>query len=267
MPLSKLVRALAACAALALPLAAQTTAEHHDAPLDPKLPTLFLVGDSTAHNHADLGWGDHLAHLFDTSRINIANRALADSSARSYIDEGHWAQVLAEMKPGDFLLLQLGHNDSGELAGDRPFGDLKGIGPETQDVPQTAGPFAGKVETVHTYGWYMRKMIDEAKARDVTPMLLTLTPRNIWVHGRMERDIGYTDLIRQIAAQERIRVIDMNAISANSFESMGEKETATFFPLDPTHTNTLGAEINANAAARAIAVARAPLAEYLAGHD
>ena len=72
----------------------------HNAPLNPTLPTVFIVGDSTARNSADLGWGDHFAQFFDTSRINVANRAIAGRSARSYIDEGHWATTLAEMKSG-----------------------------------------------------------------------------------------------------------------------------------------------------------------------
>src|ERR1019366_207132 len=75
-----------------------------DAPLNPKLPTLFIVGDSTARNGADLGWGDHLAHYFDTTKINIANRARAGRSSRTYIDEGLWQKTLAEIKPGDYVL-------------------------------------------------------------------------------------------------------------------------------------------------------------------
>ena len=77
----------------------------HSAPLNPALPTVFIVGDSTARNSADLGWGDHFAQFFDTSRINVANRAIAGRSARSYIDEGHWTSVLAEMKSGEGTLI------------------------------------------------------------------------------------------------------------------------------------------------------------------
>ena len=57
-----------------------------DPPLNPKLPTVFIVGDSTARNGADLGWGDHLANYFDTTKINVANRSRAGRSARSYMD-------------------------------------------------------------------------------------------------------------------------------------------------------------------------------------
>jgi len=87
-----------------LPTPAQTSAAPV-VPLNPALPTAFIVGDSTAHNQADLGWGDHLAHYFDTTRINVANRAIAGRSSRSFIREGAWDKVLAEMKPGDYMLL------------------------------------------------------------------------------------------------------------------------------------------------------------------
>src|ERR1700677_1597013 len=69
-----------------------------DAPLNPKLPTLFIVGDSTARNGADLGCGDHFAALFDTMKINIANRAVAGRSSRTYYNEGRWDAVAAQLK-------------------------------------------------------------------------------------------------------------------------------------------------------------------------
>src|SRR5258707_98277 len=84
-----------------------------DNPPNPTLPTLFIVGDSTARNGADLGWGDHFTPLFDTTKINIANRAMAGRSSRSYYNEGRWDKVLDEMKPGDYVLIQMGHNDGG----------------------------------------------------------------------------------------------------------------------------------------------------------
>jgi rhamnogalacturonan acetylesterase len=234
-----------------------------DAPLNPKLPTVFIVGDSTARNGANLGWGDHFAPLFDTSRINVANRAVAGRSSRTYINEGRWIKVLSEMKPGDFLLLQMGHNDGGDLGGAKPRGTLKGIGDETKDVPQTTGPLAGQVETVHTYGWYMRKMIDEAKAKGVQPMILTLTIRNIWKDGHVERDMGYTTFIHQIAAQEHIPVIDMATLEADRLEALGQEKTALLFPIDHTHTSPEGAEKNAQSVADALRASHVSLAGYL----
>ncbi len=246
-----------------------------DQALNPRLPTVFVVGDSTARNNTDLGWGDHFAPLFDTSRINVANRAIAGRSARTYITEGHWAKVLDEIKPGDFVLFQLGHNDGGDLGGPKPRGDLKGIGDETQQVPQTAGPFAGQVETVRTYGWYLRKMIDETRAKGASPILLTLTVRNIWKpcpDGKLnssggpsciERDLGYTSALTQLASEEHVPLLDMSDIAADRFEALGPAKTALLFPKDHTHTSPEGAELNASAVAEALRQAHSPLAAYL----
>lgn len=233
-------------------------------PLNPALPTVFIVGDSTARNQADLGWGDHFAHYFDTTRINVANRAHAGRSSRTFINEGSWDRVLAEMKPGDFVLLQMGHNDGGDLGGAKPRGSIKGLGDETKDVTLPDG----QTETVHTYGWYMRKYIADTRAKQATPILLSLTIRNIWKDGpdgkpHIERDMGYDAQLRQLAADEHVAFIDMATIEADRLEALGPQKTALLFPKDHTHTSAEGAELNAQSVAIALRNAHSPLAAYL----
>ena len=234
-----------------------------DPPLNPALPTVFIVGDSTARNSADLGWGDHFAPFFDTNRINVANRARAGRSSRTYLNEGLWTAVLAQMKPGDYVLLQMGHNDSGDLDGAKPRGSLKGIGEETKDLPQTTGPLAGKTETIHTYGWYDRKYIAEARAKGAHPILLTTTIRNIWKDGQIERDMGYDPYIQQIGAAEHVPVADMATLEADQLQALGQEKTAALFPKDHTHTSAAGAELVAGDVASALRQMHSPLAAYL----
>ena len=234
--------------------------ESQQAPLNPALPTLFIVGDSTARNGVDLGWGDHMAHFYNTeSCINIANRAHAGRSSRTFINEGSWDKVLAEMKPGDFVLLQMGHNDGGDLGGAKPRGTLHGIGNETQDVTLEDGSH----EIVHTYGWYMRKYIANTRAKGATPILLTLTVRNIWKDSHIERDMGYGSALRELAAQEHVALIDMGAVAADSFEKLGQEKTAAYFPQDHAHTSAEGAELNAQAVVAALRSAHSPAAACL----
>jgi lysophospholipase L1-like esterase len=233
-------------------------------PLNPALPTIFIVGDSTAKNQADLGWGDHFAHYFDTARINVANRAIAGRSSRSFIREGAWDRVLAEMKPGDYVLLQMGHNDGGDVNDPKARASLKGLGAETQDVTLRNG----QVETVHTYGWYMRKYIADTRARQTTPYLLSLTIRNIWTPGsdgkpHIERDMGYDAELRQLAKEEHVAYIDMGTVEADHLEEIGPAKTALLFPIDHTHTSAEGAEMNAKCVVQALRQAQSPLAEYL----
>ena len=81
-----------------------------------KTTTIFIIGDSTAANKdiskgkLERGWGMVLQSYFDDN-IRIDNRALNGRSSRSFINEGHWDKVLQSMKPGDYVIIQFGHND------------------------------------------------------------------------------------------------------------------------------------------------------------
>ena len=233
-------------------------------PLNPALPTVFIVGDSTARNQANLGWGDHFAHFFDTTRINVANRAIAGRSSRTYIEEGAWNNVLNQMKPGDYVLIQMGHNDGGALGGPKARGSLKGLGDETQDVTLPSG----RVDTVRTYGWYIRKYIADTRAHGATPILLTLTIRNIWTKSadgkpQIEHDMGYDAELEQLAREEHVPLVDLARVEAGRLEAMGPEKTAQLFPIDHTHTSAVGAELVASCVARALREAHSPLVAYL----
>jgi rhamnogalacturonan acetylesterase len=258
------------------PDAPPQTSVAQNAPLNPALPTLFIVGDSTARNQADLGWGDHFAHYFDATKINIANRAMAGRSSRSYYNEGRWANVLAEMKSGDFVLIQMGHNDGGSSdpsTDTKARSSVKGIGDETVEYhlpkPFTTGPLAGQTtETIHTYGWYIRKYIADTRAKKATPILLTITIRNIWVNDadgnlKIERDMGFREYETQIAESEQVPIVDMATVEADRLDALGPEKTALLFPIDHTHTSAEGAEANAESVAIALRNANSPLAAYL----
>jgi lysophospholipase L1-like esterase len=260
------------------PVTPQQVTVAKDAPINPSLPTLFIVGDSTARNQADLGWGDHVAALFDTTKVNIANRAVAGRSSRSYYNEGLWEKVLHEMKPGDYVLIQMGHNDGGSgpeaVAKDTKYrNSIKGLGDETIDIqlpkPFTTGPLAGQTtETIHTYGWYLRKYIADTRARKATPILLTVTIRNIWTPGpdgkpHIERDMGFRDFEYQVGASEHVPVVDMATVAADGWEALGPQKTATYFPIDHTHTSPAGADLNARSVVTALRNAKSPLVQYL----
>ena len=267
---------LAASAFPQTPDAPPQTAAAQNAPLNPNLPTLFIVGDSTARNQTDLGWGDHFAHYFDTTKINIANRAKAGRSSRSYYNEGLWENVLKEMKAGDYVLIQMGHNDGGTSTPEtdtKARASINGLGDETVQYPLpkpfTTGPLAGKTtETIHTYGWYIRKYITDTRAKKATPILLTVTIRNIWANDadgnlHIERDMGFRDYEYKLGTSEGVPVIDMATVEADRLEALGPEKTALLFPIDHTHTSTEGAECNAESVVIALRNAHSPLVSYL----
>ena len=254
----------------ALPVPDQSNVRH-DAPLDPNLPTIFIVGDSTARNGADLGWGDHFAHYFDATKVNVANRAIAGRSSRSYRDEGHWDSTLAEMKSGDYVLLQWGQNDGGDLGGPgsrNARGDLKGDGDATQDVMQAVGPKAGQVETIHTYGWYNRKYVADTLATGATPMFLSMTIHNTWKPDatgtpHVALDMRFGPVMWKIAQEDHLAFIDMAPVEATRMESVGKDKASLWFPIDYVHTSSEGAELNAQSVVIALEIAKSPLLKYL----
>lgn len=209
------------------------------------LPTLFLIGDSTVNNsgHGLQGWGTPIAYFFDTNKIRVENHAIGGRSSRSFLTEGRWDKVLTELKPGDFVLMQLGHNDSGSPTEGRARASLKGIGDETRVVTNATGA----AETVHTYGWYMRKYVTDTRAKGATPIMVTLIPRNDWRDGKIPRsDDSYAGWAKQVAAQEKIQVVDLNDIAARHYEQLGaDKMRADIFINEHTHTSIEGARLNA----------------------
>ena len=146
-------------------------------------PTLFLIGDSTVRNGSgtgannQLGWGEPLVAYFDSARIQVLNRARGGRSSRTFLTEGLWDQVLDALKPGDFVIMQFGHNDGGPLDDNqRARGSLRGTGDETREIDN---PITKKHEVVHTFGWYLRKYIADAKEKGATPIVCSLVPRTM----------------------------------------------------------------------------------------
>jgi lysophospholipase L1-like esterase len=222
-------------------------------PSNAKLPTLFLVGDSTVRNgHGDgaggqWGWGEPLVDYFDATKINVVNRAIGGLSSRTYMnapDGGPWALTLALIKPGDIVLIQFGHNDGGKP--DEPTrarASLPGVGPDTVEIEN---PILKIHETVHSYGWYIRKIVEDAKAKGATPIVCSPIPRKTWKDGKTVRNAdNYGGWARQVALQEHVGFIDLNEIIARRYDALGETAVEPLFADPHTHTSRAGAELNA----------------------
>ncbi|MFT4115018.1 rhamnogalacturonan acetylesterase [Silvibacterium sp.] len=247
---------------------------HDDNPLptpkNPALPTLWLVADSTVRNghgngaQGQWGWGDELATYFDTNKINVVNRAIGGRSSRTYITEGHWQTILDMIHPGDFVLVQFGHNDSGPLDDtSRARGTLPGTGEETREIEN---PILHRHETVHTYGWYMRQYVQQARAKGATVIVCTLIPRKIWKDDHIVRSgvDSYGGWARTIANEEHAPVVDLNEIIARQYDAMGPAETELMFGDPHTHTSLIGAQLNAMSVVLGLKLLLPdPLAAYL----
>jgi unsaturated rhamnogalacturonyl hydrolase len=219
-------------------------------PANAALPTLFLVGDSTVRNgkgdgaNGQWGWGEPLSAYFDSTRLNVVNRAIGGRSSRTYITEGHWDEVLALLKPGDVVLLQFGHNDSGPLDDTaRARGTIPGVGDETREIEN---PILKKHEIVHSYGWYMTRYVLDARAEGTIPILCSPIPRKTWKDGKIVRnEANYGGWARKVAEAQRTGFIDLDEIIARQYDALGEANVEPLFADPHTHTSLAGAQLNA----------------------
>jgi lysophospholipase L1-like esterase len=212
-------------------------------------PTLYIIGDSTVKNGSGTGsgllwgWGTVIGAYFDTAKINVENDAIGGRSSRTFITEDRWNKILVMLKPGDFVIMQFGHNDGGPLDDTaRARGSIKGIGDESRDI---YNPIGRQPETVHTYGWYMRKYVDDAKAKGAIPIICSPVPRNIFKDRKTERsNANYGLWAEQVAKANGAYFIPLNDLIADQYDAMGPGKVKTFFPGDHTHTNREGAVLN-----------------------
>ena len=233
---------------------------------EPGKPALIVTGDSTIQNTDSdpdgmWGWGSVLETVFDPSRITLVNAGKAGRSARTFLNEGRWDKVYNSLQPGDFVVIQFGHNDMGRV-GQPPFrAELAGDADESDVVFMSD---KRQYEVVRSYGWYLRKFIDDVREKGATPILVSLTPRNEWPHGKMERrDDTYGIWVRDVVKQTGVDFIDMHNITADYYDSIGPEATRAYYKNDHTHTSRLGAERNAKSFAEGLRKAGHPLAKYL----
>jgi rhamnogalacturonan acetylesterase len=260
-------------AQLGVPAVSQTDPDLHEKlglpePVNSKLPTLFLVGDSTVRNgHGDgangqWGWGEPLVDFFDTAKINVVNRAIGGRSSRTYITEGHWADTLALMKAGDVVLFQFGHNDTGALDDTfRARGTLPGVEDESREIEN---PILKVHETVHTYGWYMTKYVIDTIAKGAIPILCSPIPRKTWKDGKIVRNADtFGGWAHQVALQQHIGFIDLNEMIARRYDALGEEKVEPLFGDPHTHTSRAGAKLNADCVVAGLkALPRDPVDQY-----
>lgn len=213
---------------------------------DPKLPTLFIVGDSTLKSNSPLrGWGQEIGQFFNFDKINVVNRAIGGRSSRTFQYEGRWDKVLSELKKGDFVIIQFGHNDVGKYndpaAKDRPA--LHSEGDETAEVTR----LDGKTETVHSFGWYMRKYGNDAKAKGATVIYCSMVPHKDWENGKILRKESETFVkwTANAAQATSAAFINLNEMIALEFEKAGTEKVEAFFGDKRTHSTPAGALFNA----------------------
>lgn len=237
-------------------------------------PMVFITGDSTVKNadkdkNGMWGWGSQAGLIFDPDKITWENVAMAGRSTRSYLREGRWDKVYNALQPGDFVLIQFGHNDICPITDKKERGVIPGTA-DTCHVYQMETD--GRYEVVYSFGWYLRKFIDDVREKGATPILLSLTPRNEWPTGKIERrNDTYGRWYREVVSETGVDFVDIHNISADFLDKKFagknpekcKQKASIYFNNDHTHTSLIGAQMNAKSLAKGLKQLHHPLANYL----
>lgn len=206
------------------------------------VPTLFLLGDSTVSDQPSepyASWGQMLPRFFGRD-VAVANHAESGESLRSSLGAKRLDKVLSVMRPGDYLLIQYGHNDEKE----------KGSG---------VGAFT-------TFKTDLKYLVEQTKKKGGIPVLITPVQRRTFdVNGKITNSHGdYPEAVRQTAKEENVPLIDLNATSKALYEALGKDESGRLFKDgDGTHHNNYGAYEIAKIIVQSIRDQRLSLARFL----
>lgn len=218
----KLLRFLAPVALAALCLSAAPRPIH-----------IFLAGDSTMANKTmhrsvfdsatmqrvnvpfpERGWGMMLQDFFREGQVQVVNYARNGRSTRSFMNEGRWQTILEQIEPGDYVVIQFGHNDQPKGKGSR-------------------------YSSPEDYGINLERMIATAREKGATPILCTPTARrNFNDDGSYRSSHGvYPDVMKKVAAEQNVPLIDMHQMSADFIVREGPQASMKYYMQLPAGTN------------------------------
>ena len=245
--------------------------------------TVFMIGDSTMANKSldggnqERGWG-HVLSGFFSENIRVENHAVNGRSSKSFIDEGRWQKVLDRIRPGDYVLIQFGHND------------------EKADEKRHTDPGT-------TFDANLRKFVTETRSKGGIPVLFnSIVRRNFGENAnaiaaddvRSEKSTAveegdklvdthgkYLDSPRNVAREMKVCFIDLNDATRKLVESYGVEGSKKLFMWIPegvspacpkgrqdnTHLNVFGARRVASLAADSLASHFPELAKEVRHYD
>lgn len=202
-------------------------------PVTTGITTVYLCGNSTVVDQERepwASWGQMIPRFFD-EKVAIANHAESGLSANTFIGGNRLKKIISQVKPGDYIFVEFGHNDQ-----------------------KQKGPGIG---AYYSFTYYMKQFIDEARAKGAVPVLVTPTRRRrfdekgctVNTHG------DYPDAVRLMAAREHVALIELNEMTGKLYEALGvehSKKAFVHYPkgtfpgqdrelADNTHFNTFGA--------------------------
>ncbi|KAL1950771.1 hypothetical protein VTO73DRAFT_5895 [Trametes versicolor] len=214
---------------------------------------VFLAGDSTmavtggGSGTGTAGWGVYLGQFLN---IPVTNNAIGGRSARSFTDEGRFASIINAVAPGDFVVIEFGHNDGS--AGTGPDNGRQDTGTDGYSDTAVVHDASGNAITIHSFNYYITNAVRSLQAKGAIPIVSSQTPDNIWSGSKIGAPSRFVGYASDVAKNTSAAYVDHFAYVAQAYDALGETTVNTYYPIDHTHTSPTGANVVAEAFVRGI---------------
>lgn len=222
-------------------------------------PTVYLAGDSTVQTYdeywkPEAGWGQMINRFF-TSDVLFDNHAIGGRSSKTFFTEGRLDNILRSIRPGDYLLIQFGHNDA------------------TISVPE-------RYTSVPDYKQYLKTYVNGTRQRGAEPVLVTPVGRRSFNEATGKFNVSFPEYVqgmKEVAAELNVKLVDLSALSIAFYDEIGFEATRSVFlhtdpgvypafpngSTDDTHFQEYGAIQLARLVAVAISELNLPISQYV----
>lgn len=171
---------------------------------------IFMAGDSTmsikeTKAYPETGWGMPFVHFWD-STVTVVNKAKNGRSTKTFISEGLWKSIYDEAGPGDYVLIQFGHNDEAKDKGER-------------------------YATPDTFRMNLTRFVRETRAKGATPVLFTPVSRRRFdtAGTALETHKEYSAYVKEVAAKENVFFVDLDTKSRELYQQIGKNDSKLLF--------------------------------------
>ena len=222
-------------------------------------PRIVIASDSTAANYTadrypQMGWGMVLKCSLDPT-VQVVNLARGGRSTKTFIEEGLWDQLVAQLQPGDTVLIQFGHNDA-----------------DTKKIERHTDPNGA-------YDVNLRRFVADVRRAKATPVLVTPIARWMWENGQpKDAHAPYAATIHRVATDLKVPLVDLDGDMMAALKARGELASQRLYLqyksydhvarypdgiADDTHINEQGARLGAALVATRLAGLKLPISRHV----